>query len=71
MDVPLSKKAQAMLFVRARSAVSLYLLVSKPCADTSQLERDRWVWALNAEKERMTRSHLEAEEARRNLGVIP
>jgi len=56
VDVPsLSKKAPALLFFRARSA----------------LERDRWVWAINAEMERMVRSHVPQEEALRNFGKIP
>lgn len=36
-----------------------------------QLERDRWVWAINAEMERMVRSHLDVEEARRYSGKVP
>jgi hypothetical protein len=38
---------------------------------TSQLERDKWVWAINAEKERMVRSHLEIETRLRNYDKIP
>jgi hypothetical protein len=37
----------------------------------NQLERDKWVWAINAEKERMVRSHVELEEKLRNHDKIP
>lgn len=37
----------------------------------TQLERDRWIWALNAEKERCTRAHLAAGERLRNWGNLP
>jgi hypothetical protein len=36
-----------------------------------QLERDRWVWAINAELERQSRGHVKEEDAFRNLGLIP
>ena len=51
----LSKKAPKLLIFRARS----------------KLERDRWVWAINAEMERQVRSHVEAEEALRMYGDVP
>jgi hypothetical protein len=37
----------------------------------SQLERDRWVWAINAEMERQVRANVKQEEAYRNLGLVP
>lgn len=35
-----------------------------------QLERDRWVWALNAEMERQVRANLEAEDVLRHYGNL-
>jgi hypothetical protein len=37
----------------------------------NQLEKDKWVWAINAEKERMARSHLQIEERLRNYDNVP
>jgi hypothetical protein len=37
----------------------------------SKLERDRWVWAINAEMERQVREHVEAEEVMRQYGKVP
>ncbi|WVW84624.1 hypothetical protein I302_106658 [Kwoniella bestiolae CBS 10118] len=51
----LSKKPSQLLIFRARS----------------QLERDRWVWAINAEMERQVRSHVKQEEILRNYGNVP
>ncbi|WWD18499.1 hypothetical protein CI109_102951 [Kwoniella shandongensis] len=51
----LSKKPATLLIFRARS----------------KLERDRWVWAINAEMERQVRSHLKQEEALREYGKVP
>ncbi|KAK8858607.1 hypothetical protein IAR55_002836 [Kwoniella newhampshirensis] len=51
----LSKKAPSLLIFRARS----------------KLERDRWVWAINAEMERQVRSHPKQEEALREYGKVP
>jgi hypothetical protein len=36
-----------------------------------QLEKDKWVWAINAEKERMARSHQAIEERLRNHDKVP
>ncbi|KAL1412835.1 hypothetical protein Q8F55_000584 [Vanrija albida] len=36
-----------------------------------KLERDRWVWAINAEMERQARQHLREEEVLRNHGNLP
>ncbi|WVR06432.1 hypothetical protein IAU60_003463 [Kwoniella sp. DSM 27419] len=51
----LSKKPPVLLIFRARS----------------KLERDRWVWAINAEMERQVRSHVKQEEALREYGKVP
>ncbi|WRT67825.1 uncharacterized protein IL334_004799 [Kwoniella shivajii] len=51
----LTKKATQLLIFRARS----------------KLERDRWVWATNAEMERQVRSHQKQEDALRNHGNVP
>ncbi|WVQ73104.1 hypothetical protein IAR50_002668 [Cryptococcus sp. DSM 104548] len=53
--LPLSKSPQGLLIFRARS----------------KLERDRWVWAINAEMERQARSHLRQEKALREYGNVP
>lgn len=52
---PLRKEPQRLLICRARS----------------KLERDRWVWALNCEKERFARTYVRDEETLRNSGVLP
>ncbi|KLT42021.1 hypothetical protein CC85DRAFT_285951 [Cutaneotrichosporon oleaginosum] len=52
---PLKKEPQRLLVCRARS----------------KLERDRWVWALNCEKERFARAFVRDEETLRNTGVLP
>jgi len=36
-----------------------------------QLERDRWVWAINAEMERQVRAHTKQENALREYGKVP
>ncbi|BEJ14793.1 hypothetical protein CspHIS471_0405600 [Cutaneotrichosporon sp. HIS471] len=41
------------------------------CRARSKLERDRWVWALNCEKERFARTHVRDEETLRNSGALP
>ncbi|WVQ65819.1 uncharacterized protein L199_003997 [Kwoniella botswanensis] len=51
----LSKRPSQLLIFRARS----------------KLERDRWVWAINAEMERQVRSHVKQEEILRNHGIVP
>ncbi|ORY24284.1 Pleckstrin homology domain-domain-containing protein [Naematelia encephala] len=51
----LSSTPPALLIFRARS----------------KLERDRWVWGINAEMERQVRSHVKQEEALRQLGQVP
>ncbi|WVF68945.1 hypothetical protein IAT40_003719 [Kwoniella sp. CBS 6097] len=51
----LSKKPPGLLIFRARS----------------KLERDRWVWAINAEMERQVRAHVKQEEALRQYGKVP
>nr|XP_018262424.1 uncharacterized protein I303_05441 [Kwoniella dejecticola CBS 10117]OBR84582.1 hypothetical protein I303_05441 [Kwoniella dejecticola CBS 10117] len=51
----LSKNPNQLLIFRARS----------------KLERDRWVWAINAEMERQVRSHIKQEEILRNHGNVP
>ncbi|WWC88719.1 uncharacterized protein L201_003632 [Kwoniella dendrophila CBS 6074] len=51
----LSKKANQLLIFRARS----------------KLERDRWVWAINAEMERQVRTHIKQEDMLRNHGNVP
>ncbi|EIW73527.1 hypothetical protein TREMEDRAFT_25253, partial [Tremella mesenterica DSM 1558] len=51
----LSEKPPALLIFRARS----------------KLERDRWVWAINAEMERQSRSHVEMGKTLRNFGQVP
>jgi hypothetical protein len=39
--------------------------------NSPQLERDRWIWAINAEKERCSRTHVHSEEKLRNTGNLP
>ncbi|TYJ58455.1 hypothetical protein B9479_000662 [Cryptococcus floricola] len=53
--MPLSKSPQGLLIFRARC----------------KLERDRWVWAINAEMERQARSHLRQEKTLREYGNVP
>lgn len=53
--MPLAAKAPFLLIFRARS----------------RLERDRWIWAINAEMERQVRAHVGVEEKARQYGVIP
>lgn len=36
-----------------------------------QLERDRWIWAINAEMERQVRENVAVEEAHRDCGNVP
>ncbi|KAK4686458.1 hypothetical protein P7C73_g3664, partial [Tremellales sp. Uapishka_1] len=51
----LSKKPPVLLIFRTRS----------------KLERDRWVWAINAEMERQVRRHIGQEDKSRQLGNVP
>ncbi|WVQ83201.1 hypothetical protein IAT38_005340 [Cryptococcus sp. DSM 104549] len=37
----------------------------------SKLERDRWVWAINAEMERQVRAHTGQEKVLRDYGAVP
>lgn len=37
----------------------------------TQLERDRWVWAINAEMERQVRANVSVEDKQRHYGVVP
>ncbi|KAL7420775.1 hypothetical protein Q5752_004727 [Cryptotrichosporon argae] len=54
-SVKLSMQPPALLMCRARS----------------KLERDRWVWAINAETERQTRRHVQHGQRWREHGAIP
>lgn len=38
--------------------------------DIEQLERDRWVWAINAEVERQVRAHLDQQNRFRAYGKV-
>lgn len=71
--VPLSQASPFTLIFRTRSKVgpslqSISGLVKKLI---HQLERDRWIWAINAEMERQVRDNVEVEEAHRNCGNVP
>lgn len=64
----LSNQPPALYIFRARSKVSRDSTTSAGL--TEQLERDRWVWAINAEMERQTRAHVAQGDALRNYGHI-
>ena len=52
---PMRTKSAQLLIFRARS----------------KLERDRWVWAINAEMERQTRAHIAYDKLMRDTGRVP